>query len=173
MTLRSIMVATDLSVQEDLAVRRALRFAIAHDATITLKYVPATGQEPAPDAAARLARLAHDLRQGLGLRIASAAVKPHKVEDLCARARGVDLLVLPHRHERSTAAFFRGQPVLRLLRTARCPVLVTRQPLDAAYERMLVYGGTLRPEEGSVLRLRAIYFDALRWAQQLETRLAG
>jgi len=40
--------------------------------------------------------------------------------------RSPELLVLPHRRERSTAAFFRGQPVMRLLRCCRCPVLVTR-----------------------------------------------
>lgn len=138
MTIQSILVATDLSVPENIVVRRALRLAISHDATVRLKYMPPTGQEPAPDAALRLARLAAELEQSVGLRIGTAAVEPHKVEDLCADARGVDLLVLPHRRERSTGAFFRGQPVLRVLRTARCPVLVARRTPDADYGRILV-----------------------------------
>ena len=138
MTIQSILVATDLSVPENIVVRRALRLAIAHDATIRLKYMPPTGQKPAPDAATRLSRLAGELQDAVGLRIATAAVQPHKVEDLCADARGVDLLVLPHRRERSTGAFFRGQPVLRVLRTARCPVLVARRSADADYGRILV-----------------------------------
>src|SRR3569623_118096 len=44
MTFQSILVATDLSVQENIAVRRALRLAIAHDATLKLKSVPPTRQ---------------------------------------------------------------------------------------------------------------------------------
>jgi EAL and modified HD-GYP domain-containing signal transduction protein len=40
-----------------------------------------------------------------------------------------------------------------------------------AYERMLANGGTFRPEDVQLHRLRGIYFDALRWAQQLETRV--
>lgn len=138
MTIQSILVATDLSVPENMVVRRALRLAIAHDATLRLKYMPPTGQKPAADAAARLSQLAGELEQATGMRMAVDAVQPYKVEDLCAEARGLDLLVLPHRRERSTAAFFRGQPVLRVLRTARCPVLVARRTPDADYGRILV-----------------------------------
>jgi nucleotide-binding universal stress UspA family protein len=138
MTIQSIMVATDLSVRENVVVRRALHFAIAHDAAVTLKYMPPAGKAPTADARARLSRLAQQLEEVLGLRVACAAVKPHKVEDLCVAACGLDLLVLPHRRERSTAAFFRGQPLLRVLRTARCPMLVTRGSQHADYQRMLV-----------------------------------
>ena len=65
-------------------------------------------------------------------------MKSGKLEDLIAEARGMDLVVLPHRHERSTAAFFYGQPVLRLLRRCNRPVLVVRKAHGERYERVLV-----------------------------------
>jgi nucleotide-binding universal stress UspA family protein len=107
MTIEMILVASDLSGKDDIALQRAQRIAQAHDASVKLLHMPPDAKLP-------------------------AAV------DLGEAARGMDLVVLPHRHERSTAAFFRGQPVLRLLRTACCPVLVTRQPHDAAWRRILV-----------------------------------
>jgi nucleotide-binding universal stress UspA family protein len=50
----------------------------------------------------------------------------------------MDLVVLPHGRDRSTAAFFHGQPVLRLLRSCNCPVLVTRHMRRGHYRRILV-----------------------------------
>jgi nucleotide-binding universal stress UspA family protein len=50
----------------------------------------------------------------------------------------VDLVVVPHRHERSIAAFFRGQPVMRLIRKCIAPVLVARANTTMQYHRILV-----------------------------------
>src|SRR4051812_2806660 len=123
MTIHSILVATDLSTQENLALQRAWRLAQAHRATVKLMYMPQAGQEVPATAAARLAEAARQLEESLELRVKTVPVAAHKLEDLVAQARGVDLVVLPHRRDRSTAAFFRGQPVLRLLRDCNCPVL--------------------------------------------------
>jgi nucleotide-binding universal stress UspA family protein len=105
MNIESILVATDLSVEENVAVQRASQLARAHGADIKLAYLPLDGQN---------------------------------VPTLAGLARGVDLVVLRHRSRRSTAAFFRAQPVMRLLRECECPVLVTRDARDGAYLRTLV-----------------------------------
>jgi nucleotide-binding universal stress UspA family protein len=138
MSIKSILVATDLSIQENVAVQRAWQFADTHRATVKLMYMPPRGQQVPSNAASRLANAARQLEEDLELRVKTMPVKAHKLEDLVAEARGMDLVVLPHRRERSTAAFFRGQPVLRLLRGCSCPVLVTRQMGDAHYRRILV-----------------------------------
>jgi len=138
MNIRSILVVTDLSAHENIAVERAWQLADTHRASITLMYVPPRGQNAAPTAASRLAKAARQLEESLNLRVRTAPVKSGTLKDLIAQARGMDLVVLPHRQERSTAAFFRGQPVLRLLRGCNCPVLVVRQARGERYERVLV-----------------------------------
>ena len=138
MTLQSILVATDLSVQENLALQRAWRLADAHRAAVKLMYMPPRGQQVPRAAAARLALEGRQLEESLGLRVETVSTRLHQFEHLVGEARGMDLVVLPHRRERSTAAFFRGQPVLRVLRNARCPVLVTRQVGGEHYRRILV-----------------------------------
>lgn len=65
-------------------------------------------------------------------------MKTAKLEDLVTAAGDVDLVLLPHRQERSTAAFFRGQPVLRLLRSCKLPVLIARRSPETNYQRILV-----------------------------------
>lgn len=138
MTIKSILVATDLSAQENVAVQRAARLAYTHRATLTLMYMPVPGQQVPATAAARLADAARQLEENLELRVKTAPLKAYTLQDLAQQAKGVDLVVFPHRRERSTAAFFRGQPVLRLLRCCSCPVLVTRQMRGAHYRRILI-----------------------------------
>lgn len=142
MNLKSILAVTDLSAREDSVVRRACRLAALHRASLALLYVPARGQPPPPGAAARLADTARRLEDSFEVRVRAAPIpastRGFDPEHLAAAARGMDLVVLPHRQERSTAAFFRGQPVLRLLRRCCCPVLVARQPDTEAYRRILV-----------------------------------
>ena len=139
MTIRSMLVATDLSVQEHLALQRAWQIARAHRATVKLMYMPPAGQQVPGTAAARLADAAKQLEESLGLRVGTVPVRKERLfDELVAQARGMDLVVLPHRRERSTAALFRGEPVLRLLRRAACPVLVVRGVGDGRYRRILV-----------------------------------
>jgi len=138
MSPRSILVVTDFSASEGIALQRAWQLADAHRAAIKLMYLPARGQPVARAAASRLANTARQLEESLELRVKTVPVKAHRLQDIAAEARGMDLVVLPHRHERTTAAFFRGQPVLRLLRSANCPVLVARAARGAHYRRILV-----------------------------------
>jgi nucleotide-binding universal stress UspA family protein len=138
MNIKSILAVTDLSAREDIAIRRASQLAATHRATLKLMYLAAHGQPTHPDPAARLAKTACEIEERLGLRVGPVAVKTHELDDVVAEARGMDMLVLPHRHERSTAAFFGGQPVLRLLRRCCCPVLVVRKLRREHYSRVLV-----------------------------------
>ncbi len=156
MNIKSILVATDLSAQENAAVQRAWQLADAHGATVKLVYLAPRGQRVPPHAASRLANAARQLEEGLGLRAQAAPLEAGKVADLVAHARDVDLVVLPHRRERSTAAFFRGQPVLRLLRACHRPVLVTRLGHGAHYRRVLV-AVDFSPESVALVKLAAAF----------------
>lgn len=136
--IKSILAVTDLSTRENVAVHRASQLAATHRASVKLMYVPARGQPVLPAAASRLASAARRIEDSLELRVSTAPVQFAKLEDVVAETRGADLVVLPHRHERSTAAFFCGQPVLSLLRRCNRPVLVVRQARTAPYARVLV-----------------------------------
>jgi nucleotide-binding universal stress UspA family protein len=149
MTIRSILVATDLSVQDHLALQRAWQLAHAHRASVKLMYVRPQGAQVPHDAAALLADEARLLEQTFGLRVTTVG-SAHGLEDVVAEARGTDLLVLPHRRERSTAAFFRGQPVLRILRGCNRPVLVARQARVGHYRRILVAASLSRGSQALV-----------------------
>jgi nucleotide-binding universal stress UspA family protein len=138
MNIESILVVTDLSARENIAVQRASQLADTHRASIKLMHLPARGQPVLPTAASRLANAAKQLEERLELRVRTVTVKSDQHKDLVAEARRADLVVLPHRHERSTAAFFRGQPVLSLLRQCKRPVLVARKANTAPYARVLV-----------------------------------
>jgi nucleotide-binding universal stress UspA family protein len=126
MSIQSILVATDLSPQENHAVLRARQLAREHRASLALVHVPQAGEDPGPGATARLAAAARGAEEDLQRPVRALPLKPRRFEDIAAIARGAGLVVLPHRHERSTAAFFRGQPVVRLLRECSSPVLVAR-----------------------------------------------
>lgn len=63
---------------------------------------------------------------------------PERLEDLLAQTQGMDLVVMPHWHERSVAAHLRGQTVERLLRQCASPVLVVRNAGGSHYARALV-----------------------------------
>jgi nucleotide-binding universal stress UspA family protein len=154
LAIKSILVATDLSAQENAAIRRASQLATAHRATLKLMYMPPHGEPPMANAAARLATATRDLQENLELRVKTVSPRLHRLQDLVAASEGMDLVVLPHRRERSTAAFFRGQPVLRVLRGCSCPVLVSRGAGLGHYRRILV-GLDFSPGSEQLVRIAA------------------
>jgi nucleotide-binding universal stress UspA family protein len=159
MTIQSILAVTDLSPRENVAVQRAWHLADAHRATVKLMYLPRPGQAVPADAAARLVNAARQLEESLELRVRTAPLKAQRVEDLAAEARGMDLVVLPHRHERSTGAFFRGQPVQRLLRHCACPLLVARSAPAGRYRHVLV-AVDFSPASEALVKLAADFDSA-------------
>lgn len=139
MKFKSILVATDLSTQESLAIRRASQLAELHGSTIKLMYLPQRAQPAAVNAAARLTRAAHLLESSLGgLRVKTVPARPATLDDLAQHADGADLVVVPYRRERSAATLLKGQPAMRIVRDSRCPVLVTRPTGGPSYHRILV-----------------------------------
>lgn len=180
MPIKSILAATDFSPHENTAVTRALQLAQAHHATLKLVHLPSPSQGTVPDARAHLTAMA---RQAEAEHLLNVEVLPAKVdtfEGLAAKAQGIDLIVLPCRQERSLATFFRGQPVVRLLRECDVPVLVTRTEPDKSYTRMVVavdfsphsvvlteWAGRLQPQ--AELRL----FHAIGTADEAKLLFAG
>ncbi|MGV3570829.1 MAG: universal stress protein [Ramlibacter sp.] len=151
--IRSILVVTDLSARENIAVQRASRLAATHGASLRLLAMPARPQDP-PPAPAALASAALQLELALELPVTAASVAANAFEQLVAHASGADLVVVPHRRQRSTAAFFRGQPVARLLRLCRCPVLVARSSRSPHYARILV-GVDFSPASAALVEIAA------------------
>ena len=124
MNIQSILVATDLSAQEDIAVQRAMRLAKTHRATVTLMYLPSAGQEVQATAGARLAKAARQLEERLELRVRTVPIQAHKVEDLVARAKGMDLVVLGKRRTSAWEDFFCGSVAHQVLSWGSSDVLV-------------------------------------------------
>ena len=126
MRIASILVVSDFSTPENIAVRRACHLAGVHQAKLKLMHLPAGSR---------------------------------KLAAIAAEAQGVDLVVIPHRHERSTAAFFRGRPVLGLLRRLDTPVLVVRRSQRSHYSKVLV-AVDFTPRSQALARIAA-RFDPL------------
>lgn len=138
MTPRSILALTDLSVREDPVLARAAQVAAEHDAILKLLHVAAAGAPPHPDAACRLARQALQLGQRHGLCVRPLSQTANTLDDVASEARCADLLVMSAMPERGWRSFLFGQPVERLLRIARRPLLAVRRPAEAPYRRLLV-----------------------------------
>lgn len=138
MQIKSILVVTDLSLRENLAVQRACSLAAAHGAWLKLMYVPASGRPPYRDAANRLANTARQLEEVLELRVRTIATRAGSLEEVAREARGCDLLVLAQRRDTSWRGRLFGQPLQRLLRSCRTPVLVARAIPQERYGRIVV-----------------------------------
>jgi nucleotide-binding universal stress UspA family protein len=138
MVIKSILVVTDLSVHEGVAVQRACLLADTHRALLKLMYAPGRNDPPLPRASNRLANAARQLEEILELRVRTAREHATGVADVAREARGCDLVVMAWRVEPTLAALFAGQPVHRLLRRCSTPVLVARGAPQSLYKRILV-----------------------------------
>jgi nucleotide-binding universal stress UspA family protein len=140
--IQSILAITDLSARGHRTVRRAASIAAEHGALLKLMYAPAafitSATETAAHAARHLAGLAIEMAEGFGVLVKKVDNVSGRLEAVAEESRWCDLLVVGDDRDACTLAFFHGQPVERLLRAVRKPVLVTR--LDAAmrYRRILV-----------------------------------
>ena len=138
-SFQSILAVTDLTARGNRAVERAALLAAEHGALLKLVYAPA---DLAPlahaEAATALAGLARAIASRFDVLVKQVAGPGGGLTQIVDEARYVDLVVLSHERDRSPAAFFAGQPVERLLRQLRCPVLVTRLDTRLRYSRILV-----------------------------------
>ena len=136
---QSILAVTDLSARSLHAVERAARLAADHGALLKLMYAPANLAPLAhAEAATALAGLARAMGARFGVLVKQVAAAGGGLAQIVDEARHADLVVLGHWRDRSPGAFFAGQPVERLLRQLRCPVLVTRLATRQRYGRILV-----------------------------------
>lgn len=138
MPIKSILVVTDLSAHEGVAVQRACLLADTHRALLKLMYSPGRGDPPLPRASHRLANAARQLEEILELRVRTAREYATSVADIAREARGSDLVVMAWRLESRLATLFTGQPVHALLRRCSTPVLVARGAPQSHYRRVLV-----------------------------------
>lgn len=138
-SFQSILAVTDLTARGNRAVERAALLAAEHGALLKLVYAPA---DLAPlahaEAATALAGLARAMASRFDVLVKQVAGPGGGLAQIVDEARYVDLVVLSHERDPSPAAFFTGQPVERLLRQLRCPVLVTRLDTRLRYSRILV-----------------------------------
>lgn len=150
---RSILVATDFSVDGNNAVRRAALLAQQHDARLSMLHVVKTaGNKPlrewfspsidielkSAQARATLRRFAaeiagrHDVVTNIELRVGDA------LEEVLRASERADLVVLGQRGNNPFRDLVIGKTADRLLRACRCPVLIVKQSADDPYRRVLV-----------------------------------
>lgn len=150
---RSILVATDFSVDGNNAVRRAALLAQQHDARLSMLHVvnPA-GFKPLRDWFSRSIDIDLKTAQARATlrRFAAEIVGRHDVvanfevlvgdafEELLRASERVDLVVLGQRGKSPLKDLVIGKTADRLLRTCRTPVLVVKQAVEAPYRRVLV-----------------------------------
>lgn len=142
----SILVGTDLSIDDRNAVRRAALLARQSGARLHILHVLDASRWPwSPPAELHLESVAaRDALRRLAVEIAGAhdvaATVEVRVGDplqaLAQASRSADIVVLGRRGRRRLASAF-GRTADRLLRLGRCPVLVVKRAADAPYRRAL------------------------------------
>ena len=138
-SFQSILAVTDLSARGNRAIERAALLAAEHGALLKLVYAPADLSPLAhAEADTALAGLARTMASRFDVLVKQVAGPGGGLAQIVDEARHVDLVVLSHERDRSLGAFFTGQPVERLLRQVRCPVLVTRLDTRLRYSHILV-----------------------------------
>jgi nucleotide-binding universal stress UspA family protein len=151
--IRSILVATDFSVDGNNAVRRAALLAQKHDARLSLLHVvnPA-GNKPlrewfsrsididlkSAQARATLRRLVAEIVGKYDV-VANIEVRVGDVlEEMLRASEQADLVVLGKRGNHTIKSLVIGETADRLLRTCRSRVLIVKQSADGPYRRVLV-----------------------------------
>jgi nucleotide-binding universal stress UspA family protein len=162
LTLKRVLVATDLDHDSGPVLRTAARLAHLAGAELHLLYVE---REPTKDGAARLmehfARAAPEAPQVVSVRV----LPGNPAEEIVNRARDLDVdavILGPHRGgNRSDGGL--GSTAAEVVRTASCPCLVAAAELSLPMERVLA-AVDLTDEAIDVLDV------ALSWASALRPR---
>lgn len=149
----SLLVATDLSVDGNNAVRRAALLAHEHGARLLILHVlDAAGGKPLRDwfsptldldlkaAQARdaLRRLAVGISGAYDLTASVEVIVGDPFETLIQASEHADLVVLGRRGHGRVKGWLFGRSLDRMLRVCRRPVLVVKTPVQATYRQVLV-----------------------------------
>ena len=138
MYLSTILGITNFSVDGDYAVDRAAQLAVSCGATLELLHSPASSNPVCAGHATPLAKSASAISNRQALTVHTVDSTATTSEYIAGEASGADLLVIPHRRERTLKAFLCGQPPIRLLRLCQCPIPVTQRASRMRLRRTLV-----------------------------------
>lgn len=144
--VKSILMATDLSARSDRALERAVNLAQAHGAQLTIVHVidshlPASladGQEATARQSIKeqIAELAPQDRSRIAI---SVAFGRSHVEILATSEKvDADLIVVGAHRADAFMDLFRGTTAERVIRAARVPVLLVKDPMTKPYQRVMV-----------------------------------
>jgi nucleotide-binding universal stress UspA family protein len=159
MTLKRLLVATDLSARAELAVGRAAMLARQFGAEVALLHV-VDDDQPAPLVAAATANTEELLRaaapdlDGLATEVLVRAGVPFEVVVQTAAERAVDLVVMGAHRKRILRDVLVGTTIERVMRTGRHPVLMANRPPAEPY-RTAVLASDLSDASATAVRTAA------------------
>lgn len=139
MISRSILAVTDLAPHGNRAVLRAAMLAAQQRALLKIMYAPldldgSIGKEVDQD----VKRLAAEIHSRFNVLVKIVANTGGHLQAVAEEAQWVGVLVIGEHWEKSTRAFFCGQPIERLQRVVPCPILLARVEASHRYRRILV-----------------------------------
>jgi nucleotide-binding universal stress UspA family protein len=137
MTIKSILAVTDFSPDCAAAFERAALLASQHGARLDLLHLEGAPNNAITEPVARLEQRARQFRRRFGIEV---AVRPRQVlsaENMRRMTEGQDLLVVHRFADRLLARMFKMTAVDRMLRHSRCPVLLVRGGVGAAYQAVV------------------------------------
>lgn len=153
MNIQSILAVTDLSSEGNRTVVRAAMVAAQHRALLKIMYAPwdvmASGSAGVQE---EVRRLAAEVHTRFGILVKNVSDTSGRLQGVAEEARWVDMLVIGDRREKSVKAFFCGQPIERLQRVVRCPILLVRLEVFHRYRRILV-AVDFTPESRKLVKL--------------------
>ncbi len=159
--MRVFLVATDLSIRSDRAVRRGLRLAHSHNAVCHVLHavddaLPRDMAEPhRADAEARLQRFVEAQPHNTAVEVAAVIGDPLVVIVEAARRLDADVVLFGLHRPRPFLDGFSETTVERMVRLSRRPALLVRDPADHDYCKILA------PVSFSGACARAL--DTARW----------
>ncbi|TQV76117.1 universal stress protein [Denitrobaculum tricleocarpae] len=144
--MKKIVMATDLSARSDRALDRAVMLACDHGAELTVVHVideglPASFADAQRDTAMGIIReQIHRILLDSGLNIAIEIVFGRAYVDILEVSERLeaDLLVLGVHREDAFKDMFRGTTAERVIRAGNTPILLVKDRVNAAYDKIIV-----------------------------------
>lgn len=133
-----IVAITDLSVESEQALSRAVLLAVQHRAPLRFVYVACGSSQLGPDPQARLMQRCRALGRQHNLPIEPIENLGAMLKGVKAAAMGANLLVVHHSLCGKLDGFFRRSTVDQLLHDSGCPVLVVKNPATEPYRSSLI-----------------------------------
>ncbi len=141
--MKTLVVATDLSVRSDRAMHRAFRKARNTGAKLIAVHVldDALPEEMRADlhakAEARMDRFCTELGAGVEFEVRTPAGDPSTDLVRCVEIEAADLLILGTHRPRPFLDLIRETTMQRIVRLTSCPVLLVRDSVDHGYQKIV------------------------------------